>query len=256
MDRARDAPPIEQENRSPSTLLYRRKLGEQRCRERISSLAPKVDNAHGRERCADPRRQLEAIEPRPALDARRGTPVDGDGAFERRPLRSEGARVVSRIRFLFERGVVLLVDDDQPEVVDRREDRGAGADDDAGFAARYSLALVTPLGLGERRVENGNAPSEACAEPAYRLRGEGDLRHEHDCASPTLEGSGARLEIDLGLPASRRAVQEEMAAPCIERCEDPSDRVPLSTGQLGGLGLPGKGVRERRCSTLSAARPQ
>ena len=123
VDRARDAPPIEQENRSPSTLLYHRKLGEQRCRERISSLAPQVDNAHGRERCADPRRQLEAIEPRPALDARRGAPVDGDGALERCPLRSESARVVSRIRFLLERGVVLLVDDDQPEVVDGREDR-------------------------------------------------------------------------------------------------------------------------------------
>ena len=105
-------------------------------------------------------------------------------------------------------------------------------------------------------MENGNAPSEACAEPAYRLRGEGDLRHEHDGASPTLEGSGARLEIDLGLPASRRAVQEEMAAPCIECCDDTSDRVALSMRQLGGLGLSGKGVGECRRSTLSAARPQ
>ena len=90
-------------------------LGEQRRRERIARLAAQIDDAHGRQRRADPRRQLEPLEPRPALDARRRAPVDGDGALERRPLGRDGACVVARIRLLLEGRVVLLVDDDQPE---------------------------------------------------------------------------------------------------------------------------------------------
>ena len=254
MDRAGHAPPIEQENRSSATLLDRRELGQKWRRERVSRLAPQIDDAYGREGGSDPCRQLEAIEPRPTLDARRGTPVDGDCALERRTLRSEGARVVPWIRFLLERGVVLLIDDDQPEVVDRGEDCGAGPDDDTGLAARDSLALVTSLRLAERGMENRNTPSEACAEPAYRLRGKGDLRHQHDRASTTLEGSGARLKIDLGLPASRRAVKEEMATACIERDNYTADRIALGRSQLLGLVLAREGVVERGCSTLTTTR--
>ena len=62
----------------------------------------------------------------------------------------DGAGVVPRIRLLLEGGVVLFVDDDQSEVVDGREDRGASADDDASLPGSDPLPLVTSLRLGER----------------------------------------------------------------------------------------------------------
>ena len=57
-------------------------------------------------------------------------------AFERGPLDRDRARVVARVGVLLVRLVVLLVDDDQPETLHRREDGGACADDDPGLAAR------------------------------------------------------------------------------------------------------------------------
>ena len=79
-------------------------------------------------------------------------------------------------------------------------------------AARDPLALVTPLGLGQPRVEDRDAVAEAGADAADRLRRERDLGHEHDRAEPALERRRARLEVDLGLARAGRAVEQDGAA--------------------------------------------
>ena len=51
---------------------------------------------------------------------------------------------------------MLLVDDDQPEVDERREHRRARADDDAHLAARDGGVGEQPLAGREARVQHGD----------------------------------------------------------------------------------------------------
>ena len=132
---------------------------------------------------------------------------------------------------------MLLIDADHAEPLDRREDGGTCADDDARFSARDPLALVAPLRVGERRVEDGDSVAEARAEAADRLRRQRDLRDENDRAESTLERRRARAEVDLGLAAARCPVQQQVTAAALEQLDDPCERAPLSLGQRGGLSL-------------------
>ena len=161
MDRRRDASAIEQKDRLAASLGELAELGEERCRERIARLAAQVDDADERERGADPLAELEPLERRPALRPRRGAAVHGDSAFERGALRGDRPRVVARVGLLLVGGVVLLVDADEPEIRHRREDRGARADHDRGLTRGDSLALVAPLGVGQRRVQDRDPFTEA-----------------------------------------------------------------------------------------------
>ena len=81
---------------------------------------------------------------------------------------------------------MLLVDDDQAEPTDRREDRRAGPDDDPGLARWIRCRSSRRSRIGEPRMEDRDAVAEA-AGPPDRLRRERDLRHEHDRAQPALE---------------------------------------------------------------------
>ena len=126
---------------------------------------------------------------------------------------------------------MLLVDADDAEPRQRREHRRARADDDRRLAGDDPLALVAPLGVGQRRVEDGDAVAEALAEAAERLRREGDLRDEDDRAEPTLERRGAGPEVDLGLAAPGRAGEQEVAAVAVERAHDALECPLLGLGQ-------------------------
>ena len=203
----------------------------------------------------DPRGQVETLESRPALGARGRAPVHRDRAFQDGSLRSHRTGVVAGVRLLLVGGVVLLVHDDEPEVGHRGEDGRAGADDDPRLPRPDALALVAPLGLGQRGVQHRDALAEACREAAQRLRRQGDLRHEHDRPAAAPERRRAGLEVDLGLAAARRAVQEDVAAGPVERRDDPCDRGPLRLGQLLGLRLAGQAVPERGRPALAAPRP-
>ena len=121
---------------------------------------------------------------------------------------------------------MLLVDADQAEVRHRREDGRAGADDDRRLAGDDPLALVAPLGVGQARVQHGDAVAEARLEAAERLRRQRDLRHEHDRAAAARERGRAGLEVDLRLAAAGRAGEEQVAAAAVDRRDDPRDRPP------------------------------
>ena len=104
--------------------------------------------------------------------------------------------------------------------MDGREDRRPRANDDPGLAHRDPLALVAAFRIRERRVENGDPPAEASPEPAHGLWRQRDLGHEHDGPAIPRERGSARLEVDLGLSASGRAVQEQMTSPGVQRSDD------------------------------------
>jgi len=91
-------------------------------------------------------------------------------------------RVVAGIPLMLVGGVVLLVDDDQPEVGDRRENRGAWADADPRLAAAQALPLVVALAGRQAGVQDRNGVAEALDEARHGLRRQADLGHEHDHA--------------------------------------------------------------------------
>src|ERR687887_472472 len=103
------------------------------------------------------------------------------------------------------------------------------------------VALVAALGIGQRRVQDGDAVSEASLETAERLGRERDLGHENDRSQSVPERRRARLEVDLGLPAPSRAVQENMSSARLKRRDDSCAGLLLRAGQLAWLGL----ARER-----------
>ena len=197
-------------------------------------------------------RKREPLEPRPALGARRGAAVDGDGALDRGALRRDRARVVARIGLLLEGRVVLLVHDDETEPIDGREDGGSRAYDDARRTGRDSLALVTTLRIGQGGVQDRDAVAEPRAEAADGLRREGDLGHENDDSAAALERRRGALEVHLRLAASRRTLEEDVAAAIVERGDDPRDGVALRRCEVLGLELAAERVAGRwaaRCPT-------
>ena len=104
---------------------------------------------------------------------------------------------------------MLLVDDDQPDVVQRREHRRARAHADPRLAAAQAHPLVVALADAERRVQHGDDVAEAGLEAPQHLRGERDLGHEHDRRAPGLQRRLHRPEIDLGLARAGDALQQE-----------------------------------------------
>ena len=63
---------------------------------------------------------------------------------------------------------MLLVDHDQPEVADRREDGRARADRDARLARAQPPPLVVALALAERGVQQRDRVAEARLEARRR----------------------------------------------------------------------------------------
>ena len=149
---------------------------------------------------------------------------------------------------------MLLVDADQPDARKRREDRGTRSDDHGRGSARDPLALVPSLSIGEARVEDGHAVAEAGAETSERLRRERDLGDEDDRALPALDRHAAGLEVDLRLPASGRAVEEEVTAARFGSRGDPRQRFLLRSAQFTRRRLAAERVVETRTAELTAAR--
>ncbi len=166
VQRRRDATAVEQENSLAAFVDEAPELGEKRGRERVAGLATEVDEAHARHRGSDTHGQRHARQALPALGPGRGAPVDGDRALERRPLRRDRARVVSRVGLLLERRVVLLVDDDQADAAHRCEHGRARSDDDARLAPGDPVALVAPLRVRERPSGGSRRCRRTCARSA------------------------------------------------------------------------------------------
>ena len=247
-----EAAPVEEQDRLAAVALDVGQRGEQRRGQRIAGLAAHVHDGHGRKRGAEAGAELQPLEARPALGARRGRAVDGDGTLERGAFRGDGAGVVARVGLLLVRRVVLLVDADEPEPRQRREDRRSGSDDHRRRAGGDPFALVTPLRLGQPGMKDGDAIAEPGAEASERLRRQRDLRDEHDRAVAARDGRCAGLEIHLGLAAAGRAVEQEVAAAVPRGGLDALERLPLRRAQLARLGLAAERVVAARAARLAA----
>ena len=104
---------------------------------------------------------------------------------------------------------MLFVDNDEPEVADRREDGASRTDNDASRARAYAMPLVVALAVGKRRVENRDLVAKARREPADSLGREGNLGNHHDRAATRLELLRNCLEIHLGLARPSDAKEKD-----------------------------------------------
>jgi hypothetical protein len=173
VDRGRDAPPVQEEDRAAARVGDAAERLEERRRKRIPGLAAEVDERTDGRR-ADPRAERQPREPRPALGPRRRGAVHGDRALERRALRGDGARVVARVGLLLVRRVVLLVDDDQPDAAHRRED-----------------AERAPTTIRASRARSGRARRARSASPSDEWQRSRRGRRTGGRKRPTVCGASA-----------------------------------------------------------------
>ena len=162
----RQSTKFDQPRRLSSTIALRR-IDERVARvgvQRAGGLAH-VDDLHGRQRLAvDARGQAHAAQRVDALGPRRR------GAREQQRAGLPGAAlgdvpgVVARVALVLVGGVVLLVEHDQAEPLDRREDRRARADADARGTAAQPAPLVVALARRQLGVQDGDGVAEAVGE--------------------------------------------------------------------------------------------
>ncbi len=145
---------------------------------------------------------------------------------------------------------MLLVDDDQAQVAHRREHRRARADAQPRLSTAQPLPLVVALAQSQLGMQDRHLVAEAPLEPARRLRGERDLRHQHKRSAALLERDLGRSQVDLRLAAAGHSVEQEVVAfPRPQGLLDRLQRGLLSGGQVaralqgrGGSGAPLQGA--------------
>ena len=186
----------------------------------------------------DPGRQVDPLQPLPAFRPWRGRAEDQQRTGRQRPPPGHLAGVIPRVALLLVGGVVLFVDHDQAEVLERGEDGAPRPDADRRLAALQSLPLVEALAGGERRVEYRDPVTEPGLEPPHRLRGQADLRHQHDRGLAPGQHRFDHREVDLGLAGPGHPGQQDplTGAGVVEPPDQAGDRGLLRFGQVRRLG--------------------
>ena len=103
----------------------------------------------------------------------RGRAEQNGAGFHLAADHGEIACVVTRTFILLVRRVVFLVDDDQPEILQRRKDRAARPDDNARLPVAHAVPLVMAFALAQMTVQHGHidaARGKARGKPLHRLR--------------------------------------------------------------------------------------
>ena len=122
----------------------------------------------------------------------------------------EFSRVVAESLVVLVRRVVLFVDHDHAQVLEGCEECGLRAPTAIGVApAPQQLPLFESLAGPQPAVEHGEFVTEAPPQTREDLMGEGDFRNQHECLPPGAKRFADSAQVDLGLAASRDAVEQE-----------------------------------------------
>ena len=89
--------------------------------------------------------------------------------------------------------LLLLVNDDKADVFQRRKHCAAGSDHDICTTILNHLPLQQTLGVVERGVLHRHAAAELSFEPQDHLRGQADLRHQHQRLAAKFQTAGNQL---------------------------------------------------------------
>ncbi len=117
--------------------------------------------------------------------------------------------MVARSLVLLVRGVVLLVYQDESEVDHRREDGGARADDDAGFAAANAVPLLCALVGSETGVQQRDLGAEGGEHLAGHRGREADFGDEQKSGFARVERALHGGEVNAGFAGAGDSVEED-----------------------------------------------
>ena len=130
---------------------------------------------------------------------------------------------------------MFLVDDDETDVGERREDRQSRPDDDVRLARPDAAPLVGPLSLAEARVDERDPSVEVRPKAVDQRQGKGDLGNEDESRATRLERRCDGLDVDGRLSATGHAVEHERARVAgRDGRPDSLDRVGLRWEQVAG----------------------
>ena len=146
--------------------------------------------------------------------------VGGTGANQR-----QIARVIAKALLLLVAGVMLFIDDHQPQRAEGGEDRRAGADQDARLPFADGEPGLAPLGIAQTGVKAGDHRTKAVPEARGELRCQADFRAQHQHLATCREGGFGQPQIQLGLAGAGHAFQQA----------DAKALARLQSRQRGGL---------------------
>ena len=112
---------------------------------------------------------------------------------------------------LLERPLVLLVDDNQPEVIDGGEDAGTRAYDDAIASSFDLVPLIKALSDGETGVLQRDLAGKSGSESLQCLGRHGNFGNHDDCSLSRFDAFFDRSKVYLGLAAAGHAEEKELA---------------------------------------------
>ena len=219
-EEVRPAAAVEQHDRLAARGAH---LGERLRGQRVQAGAvlAHVEHRHVRQRAAvHARGQAQALGIAGrvhALGARGGASEQQQRAARAGALGGHVAGVVAGIALVLVGGVVLLVDHDQAEALDRREHRRPRADAHARLAAAQAPPFLVALAGTQPRVQHGHRLAKALVEAADDLRRERDLGHEHDRAAILCQRGRGGAQVDLGLARSGHPVQQPASEAALEQ---------------------------------------
>ena len=102
---------------------------------------------------------------------------------------------------------MFLVDDDQPGVRQRREDRGTRADNQFRVAAASMAPGVQAFDIRETGMQQSRLDAESVSESRDELRRKADLRHQHQNLFAPVERIADQVQIDFCLATARNTIE-------------------------------------------------
>ena len=183
----------------------------------IRRTGPEVQQGHFRQdRRPVPRRQLK-----PAVAAllrvpqgfqrRGGRGQHHCGPLDPGPRHRQVAAMIDQPLPLFERTVVLLVHDQQPQVDEGQEQGRPRPDHDIAAARAYRFPDLSAAGRGDAGVPFGGGSTEPGGDPGDQILGQGDLGQQDQDLGRRIGPQRPRrgLQIGLGLARAGDAVEQE-----------------------------------------------
>ena len=103
---------------------------------------------------------------------------------------------------------MLLVDDDEAGIVERREDRRACAHDDVDSAAADAVPLVVAFAVRQPAVLHSDAIAKDLAKHGGNRRRQRNFRNQDEHRATGRQRFGRHAEVQLRLAAAGHAVQQ------------------------------------------------
>ena len=104
---------------------------------------------------------------------------------------------------------MALVEGDQADVGQGREERAARADDDLKQAFAGAPPGIIALTFGELGMDKANLTGKTRHEAAHSLRGKRDLGHEYERSLAAPDGFFGCADVQFGLAGAGHTVQEK-----------------------------------------------